>query len=283
MEALLIETSPGIINQVWFANQGGKLAVFHHGVPKPQPLSPGMLAVFEAAGYSVACIVRRGYLGSTVTDPAPMIADARVTDAVVRHLGFDSFISLGFSGGGPRALADAAALENCTAAIAFGSVAPVDQGFDAIGEMGEEDREFVGMIQQAQMQLLPQFEQWKQGFIDTPFEKTLPSEDPAVAAWLQTPDARFRCELPTDLPFQNGAAGWLLDEISMVSPWGFTPDQISKPTQFITGDADKNVAPSNSKWLASQVASSQLIVVPGYEHNRIFCIEQVTAALKRLV
>lgn len=283
MQELLVESGTNQTNQVWFAHQGQKLAVFHHGVPRPQPLSPAMLSVFADHGFSVACVVRRGYLGSSSTAPAPMVDDAEITDAVVKHLGYTNFISVGYSGGGARALADACALAACDEAITFGSVAPIDQGFDALGLMSPEDREFAGMIQQQGMGLLPKFEEWKVDFARTTFEDTLPKNDPAVDAWLKTPDAIFRSELPTDLPFRSGASGWLLDEISMVSPWGFSPDQIVKPVQLVSGTDDRNVSPENSKWLAEQIKSSRLFLVPGYEHNRVFCTELVREALNRLV
>ena len=282
MQEFIVTSGPARKTQVWFANQGSKLAIFHHGVPKPQPLSPAMLAVFETSGYSVACVVRAGYLGSTATDPLPMAADAEVSSAVAKHLGFDTFVSVGYSGGGPRALADAALAAACTGAITFGTVAPLDQGFDALAVMPEEDRGFVEMLQQSQMDLLPKFEGWKQGFIDTKFEATLPTDNPEVAAWLQTEDGQFRCQLPTDLPFRSGAAGWLLDEISMVSPWGFAVNSISKPVVLVTGDADKNVAPECSQWLQTQIDGAVLLVKPGFEHNRIFCTFVVTEALSLL-
>ena len=265
MQELLVETGTNQTNQVWFAHQGQKLAVFHHGVPRPQPLSPAMLSVFADHGFSVACVVRRGYLGSSSTAATPMVDDAKITYAVVKHLGYTNFISVGYSGGGARALADAYALAACDEAITFGSVAPIDQGFDALGLMSPEDREFAGMIQQQGMGLLPKFEEWK------------------VDAWLKTPDAIFRSELPTDLPFRSGASGWLLDEISLVSPWGFSPGEIVKPVQLVSGTDDRNVSPENSKWLAEQIKSSRLFLVPGYEHNRVFCTELVREALNRLV
>ena len=282
MQEQIIDVSTGRKSQVWFESQGSKLAIFHHGVPKPQPLSPAILEVFKAHGYSVACVVRAGYLGSTVTEALPMAADAEVSRAVAAALGFETFISVGYSGGSPRALADAALSANCSGAITFGSVAPLDQGFDALAVMAEEDRGFVDMLQEEGMALLPKFEEWKQGFIDTPFEATLPKDDPAAAAWLQTEDGKFRCALPTDLPFRSGAAGWLLDEISMVRSWGFAVSSVAKPVVLVTGDQDKNVDPSCSSWLSSQIRGSKLLVKLGYEHNRIFCTDVLAESLTLL-
>jgi len=244
----MIETSPGQITQVWFAAQGPKLAVYHHGVPKPRTLTEQELAAFASASYSVACPVRRGYLASTFTAPGSMASDAPITAEVVRQLGFETFVSFGFSGGGPRALADAALTPACLGAATFGTVAPTNREFDALAVMPEEDRGFVAGLRAEGMNLLPMFEGWAES-------------NPA---------------------FQVGTEGWLADEISMVTDWGFEASSVSKPTVLFTGDADANVSPECSRWLHTQTVGSILEVLPGIDHDNVFTPETITKALSLL-
>jgi pimeloyl-ACP methyl ester carboxylesterase len=221
METKLMRTYDGATHQVWYADQGPKLAVYHHGIPKPRALTPEELAVFAEFGYSVAAPVRAGYLQSTPQPPAPMLADAATTAELVNQLGFDTFISIGFSGGGPRALGDALANPGASAAATFGTVAAPHLDFDYLGEIPEDERASMIALKEAGLSVLPEFEKWS----------------------ASTPE------------FNVGAAGWLNDELSMLNDWGFDPADIKKPVILVASEADKNVPLSHSRWLHRRIGA----------------------------
>src|SRR3712207_8491389 len=87
---------------------------------------------------------RPGYGASS---PYPVPGGARVRDdvadavTVLDELGADEFLTLGWSGGGPRALACAALIpERCRAAASLAGVAPYDaDGLDWPAGMGQEN------------------------------------------------------------------------------------------------------------------------------------------------
>jgi pimeloyl-ACP methyl ester carboxylesterase len=249
MEKLSLQTSPGVFTQVWFANQGPKLAVFHHGVPKPRQLSADELAVFAKHGYSVACPVRQGYLDSTPLDPSPMAANASTTAEVAKQLGFESFVSFGFSGGGPSALADLALNPGATSAALFGSVAAPGLDFDYFNSFGPEEAEmFTNMLHQG-MLIKPMFEEWA----------------------ASSPELNV------------GAHGWICDEIAMVTPWGFDPSVITKKVLLFTSAADENVPASHTEWLHSKLSNSSVIDVPNTQHDDLVSPETIETALAGLV
>lgn len=283
MERVLIEIGAGESVQAWFGRQGDKLAVWHHGTPNITPLSPAMLEVFASHGYSVLCPVRRGYLGSNAVGPAPVADDARITAKLVKQVGWDNFVSLGLSGGGPRALADAALNPATTAAILFASLAPADQDFDFFAGLGEEDVEGMKRLQSAGVAMLPMFEEWAMGMQNNPETPTPDANDPWSVEWFGSQDGQFRLSQPAGLPFETGASGWLFDEISFVSPWGFDPAEITKPVIIFHAEGDANVPFSHGQWLQSKIVGSALHALPGRAHGSAFNIHTVERGLAALV
>ena len=279
MEILLIETAPGVVNQTYFHRGGDKLIVWHHGIPAPRPMSPQMLEVFSAFGYSVAAPVRQGYQKSTVVGPRPVSDDVEVTKAVVDYLGFKEFKTIGYSGGGPRALADLALADNCLAGIAFATLAPVDApGFDPFANAPEEDTAMMPELREMKPELRAMFENWREGFLAQDQSAFFKDADEDTRKWLDSPDAQFRFA-QQGLAFESGIDGWMLDERSIVVPYGFDVTAITKPLKLITGDKDVNVDMSCSVWLHENIPGSELKIYPGMGHSRVFALDTIEAAL----
>lgn len=282
METLLIETAPGVITQTFFHKGGDKLIVWHHGMPTPRPMSPQMAEVFHSHGYSVAIPVRQGYAKSTVVGPRAIADDAQVTKAVVEHLGFDEFITTGFSAGGPRALADLALLDNATQGIDFAGLVPANlPDFNPYANTSEDELEFFEIIRKFEPDLIDKFTQWMPGFMAQDPMAGFADADEDTKAWANSPDAQFRFA-QRNVAFETGAHGWMLDEYSVQVDFGFDISAIDKPLHIITGDADKDVDMSCSVWLHSKVKNSTLKIVPGFGHSRIFSLEIIDEALKNL-
>ena len=248
MDKLLLQSAPGVQTQVWFANQGPKLAVFHHGVPKPRALTTEELAAFAEFGFSVACPVRGGYLESTAHQPEPMAADSATTANVVSQLGFETFLTFGFSGGGPRALADLALNPAATGGACFGSVAAAKLDFDYYGSFPPEEVEMFQALQDQGMLMLPMFQEWA----------------------ASSPDLNV------------GAEGWICDELAMLADWGFDLGDIHKPCLLFTSEADQNVPASHSLWIADKVANSVILEVPNTQHDDLINPATIRTALQRL-
>ncbi len=123
------------------------------GAAVPFPLLERAAAAhgFRVLGYS-----RPGYGASTpwpFSERGPRIVDDAVDSLIVLyHLGVEEFATLGWSGGGPRALACAAlAPERCRAVATLASVAPYDAaGLDWTHGMAEENvEEFAAAVRGA--------------------------------------------------------------------------------------------------------------------------------------
>lgn len=282
MEKLLIETAPGVITQTYWHEGGDKLIVWHHGTPAPRPMSPQMLAVFAKHGYSVAAPVRQGYMQSTAVAPRPIRDDAKVTEAVVKHLGFDEFSTIGYSGGGPRALADLALVDSCISGIAFASMVPTTLAeFNPLANAPQEEIEVFEIVRAWGEGLEERFLSWQKEFAAEDPMASFKDADEETKAWLESEDVVFRFA-QRDLAFESGVKGWMLDEYSMLVDYGFDVAEINKPLMIISGDKDVNVDVSCSIWLNQKVKDSTLKIYPEYGHSRIFNIDIIDEALAEL-
>ena len=284
MKSLMIEVAPQVFTDVYFAAQGPKLFVWHNGTPSARPLSPTMLEVFAKHGFSVASPLRPGYGDSSYQPARSFEADAANTAKVVSELGFERYITCGYSGGGPRALADLAFNDSAVAGIIVAGTAPYfDSEVDWLaGADPSEIEAFTALIEHGE-EARPNFEKWLPDLKAFNLQTFLAQNegDAPLIAWTETPDAQFRFNQPSKT-FDQGVTGWMLDEIALARPWGFDPSVISKPTFIWTGDRDKNVDAMCSRWMHDKIAGSKLTVLPGFEHTRIWSVETLEQMLAQL-
>ena len=117
--------------------------LYHHGTPfSPVPYAPIADAV-GARGLAMVSCSRPGYASST-RQPDRRVADVAADAAeVLDTLGYDRVICIGWSGGGPHALACGALLgDRCAVVATIGGVAPHDaDGLDWTQGMGPENVE----------------------------------------------------------------------------------------------------------------------------------------------
>jgi pimeloyl-ACP methyl ester carboxylesterase len=125
--------------------EDGLPLVFHHGTPQAA-VPYGILERPATARRlrTIACS-RPGYGRSTPRDDAAKTAtvadDALDTATILDYFGLGEFVTLGWSGGGPRALACAAMLpDRCRAATCGVGIAPPDAvGLDLLAGMAPEN------------------------------------------------------------------------------------------------------------------------------------------------
>jgi pimeloyl-ACP methyl ester carboxylesterase len=249
----------------------GRTLIFHHGTPSaPVPFGPLVDAAAEA-GLRLVAYARPGYAGSE-RRPGRSVADA-VEDVadIADALGVPEFVTLGFSGGGPHALACAALLpERCLAAATIGGVAPfAAAGLDWLAGMGPENVEEFGLAVQGPEALAPfltaqaaELATVSAADIVAAFGGLLPPVDKqaltgVVAEWVA---ASFRRAVA------RGTDGWADDDAAFVAPWGFDLDQISVPAAVWQGSVDLMVPFAHGQWLADQVPTARAHLLEGHGH-----------------
>jgi pimeloyl-ACP methyl ester carboxylesterase len=199
------------------------------------------------------------------------VADAAAdTAAVLDALGADTFITLGWSGGGPHALACAALLAGrCRAACSLAGVAPFGApGLDWLAGMGAENVEEFGaalagpdeltLFLSAQAGALATIEAGDvaQGLGDLVSEVDRRYVTQDFAQFLA---ASFRTAV------SSGIDGWRDDDLAFVRDWGFAP-RPGCPVAIWQGGQDRMVPLSHGDWLAADVPDARVHLLPGHGH-----------------
>ncbi len=259
-----------MIDVVRVGDGGRPVVVFHGGTPfAPVATGPIVDAVLEA-GASLVTYARPGYAGST-RQVGRSIADAVVdVAAITDFLGIREFVTLGWSGGGPHALACAARMPGCRGAATIGGVGPYGApDLDFLAGMGEDNvREFGAALEG------PDALARSLGSAATELA-TITGADvaealggllsdidraaltPAMADWLA---AGIREAVST------GIDGWLDDDLAFVQPWGFDLASIGVPVTIWQGHHDLMVPPAHGRWLASSVPPARARLLPDEGH-----------------
>lgn len=253
---------------------GGPAVLFHVGTPSAGFLFEPLVELGAERGLRHVTYSRPGYgrsdraEGRTVADCAGDVA------AVMDTLGIERFHTVGWSGGGPHALACAALLADRTiAAATIASVAPFDaEGLDFLDGMGPENRDEFGAALAGAEEL--------RGFLSHEREAMLsagPEEIGASLGELLSPVDRETAsggfaEYLTEL-FHGGLEtdiwGWYDDDLAFVADWGFALDRIAVPVTVWQGSEDRMVPFAHGRWLAAHVAGAEARLLEGEGHLSI--------------
>ncbi len=232
------------------------------GVPVVyQPGSPstaGCGALLDEAarrhGVRLVAVSRPGYGVSSNTPPGLLSVGHQVVELADR-LGWSAFGTFGSSGGGPYALATAAAApDRVTRVVVAAGPGPGSGGAPALEVVSAEVREFadpmvaldLDSFRAAMAADLPPNEHY--------FEDH-PAEAPVFFADLQ------RALAPSD--------GFARDNVSWAGPWDLDLAAVTSPVDLFYGDADQMVPLENGERLAALLPHATFNVLPGAGHGDI--------------
>jgi pimeloyl-ACP methyl ester carboxylesterase len=262
---------------------GAPALVFHSGTPSAAlPFRP-LTEAAAAHGLRLVTWCRPGYGGSDAS-PGRTVADvASDAAAVLDALAIDEFVSLGWSGGGPHALACAALLpDRCRAASTIAGVAPYPaDGLDWMAGMGEENVEEFSLAIRGEDALTPYLEE--QSLV---MGRVTGADVSGSLAGLVSPIDRasltgeFADYLAASFrgAVSQGVAGWREDDLAFTRDWGFRVSDIDRPVAVWQGDRDLMVPPSHGQWLAGHVPNVRAHMHPDEGH-----LSLAIGALDRIV
>ena len=241
--------------------EDGLPLVFHDGTPTaaapfPQVSEPAARHGLRTINYS-----RPGYANSTEMLGRSVADAARDTEAVVRFLGGERYVTLGWSGGGPHALACAALSPGqCLAAATLASVAPYGaEGLDWLDGMGPENVEEFGATLQgieaetAYQREAPAFEHVTGGEVAAALGGLVSEVDKAslTGEFAEAVAESFRRAV------RPGIAGWRDDDLAFAKDWGFDLGAIEVPVSIWQGAHDRMVPFAHGKWLAAHIPNAR--------------------------
>jgi pimeloyl-ACP methyl ester carboxylesterase len=237
--------------------------VFHCGTPNAPAEFPPLFDAVARQGWQLVAPARPGYAGSTRQEGRSIADAAADVAAILDHIGQAEFAVLGWSGGGPHALACAALLpDRCTAAASLAGVAPYDaEGLDFLAGMGPENVEEFGAAARSHAELRDFLDRFAAGL------RAITPEQVAdqLGGLIDHVDrGALTGELAESLArmlrraVSTGIEGWFDDDIAFVTPWGFDLETIAVPVSIWQGAHDKMVPFAHGQWLAEQIPNARV-------------------------
>lgn len=265
-------TADGRALEVILAGPGdGEILLFHHGTPGAAVVFQPLVDAAAAYGLRTVLYSRPGY-GRSTPHPGRRVADAAADSrAVLDAVDADRCVTLGWSGGGPHALACAALLgDRCLAAAVVAGPAPMAGSVEEwTAGMGEDNvAEFTAALTGAD------------------------SLTAYLAADAETLQVATRDDLvagmssvlsPVDVAAMSGAAGdylaasmrhalrqgidgWRDDDLAFVTPWGLKLADVAVPVALWQGTEDLMVPHRHGTLLAAGLPSSRVHFDAGQGH-----------------
>jgi pimeloyl-ACP methyl ester carboxylesterase len=267
-----VELSDGRVLEVLSDGPEDSMAlVFQNGTPTAAMLFVPLVEIAAARDLRTVTYSRPGYAGSTAS-PGRSVADAAAdVAAILDALGADRFVTIGWSGGGPHALACAALLaDRCAAAVSLSGVAPYPaSGLDWLAGMGPENVEEFTLTLQGDAALTPWLEQEAKQLA------TVQGNDVAAALGGLVSDID-KASLTGDYAefvaaslrraVSAGVAGWRDDDLAFAKPWGFELDAIERPVAVWQGGEDRMVPMAHGEWLAEHIPGAHKHLYPDEGH-----------------
>ncbi|NUP53108.1 MAG: alpha/beta hydrolase [Catenulispora sp.] len=236
----------------------GTPLIFHHGTPFAAVLFEPMVAA--AARHDLRLVIhsRPGYAGSSARPGRTVAAVAEDVDALLDELGADRFVTAGWSGGGPHALACAALLpRRCAAAATVAGVAPyVADGLDWSDGMGTENiEEFGAAVAGAEplTALLTPVAAELGGVQGDQIAAALGDLISEVDRRALSDDFAEYSAAAFRLAVSTGIEGWRDDDLAFVRDWGFDLDAVQVPVSVWQGSEDRMVPFAHGRWLADRL------------------------------
>jgi pimeloyl-ACP methyl ester carboxylesterase len=254
---LTIPTAGGRSLDAWLAGPvDGIPLLFHYGTPSSGEPFGGHVEAAAERGLRIVSFARPGYNGST-RQPGRTVADvAADTRTVLDHLGIDRAYVVGWSGGGPHALATAALLpDRVLGSAILAGVAPwASAGLDWMAGMGAENIEEFAAAVDGPEALRTYLQAQAAGMGDlsatdvaTAFGDLIDEVDRGalergtLAAWLAE---TFGDAVRVDV------WGWADDDLAFIRPWGFDPADTAGRVHIWQGAHDRMVPFAHGGWLA---------------------------------
>jgi len=227
-------------------------------------------------GVRLVSFDRPGYGGSTAA-PFGLVSIATDAHAIADELAVDRLATLGWSGGGPGALAAAADPGGWVnrAGIAHG-VAPFQLVPGALDTLDDSDRSALSLLPgdpagaasafAAGMEPLAEVFRVSGGpGVVTAFEDlnllssrdSEPWHDPRIGA-------AFEETMREALRQGTGGAGW--DNVSWIGEWDFDLSTVNSPVLLWYGSDDRIVPPARGLWLSQNLPRARLVVRDGDGH-----------------
>ncbi|MEY9854492.1 pimeloyl-ACP methyl ester carboxylesterase [Catenulispora sp. GAS73] len=251
--------------------EDGTPLVFHHGTPFAAIVFDPLVEAAARHGLRTVVYSRPGYAGSSPQPGRTVASAAEDTAALLAELGAERFVTVGWSGGGPHALACAALLPGrCVAAATVAGVAPYRaEGLDWLDGMGTENVEEFAAATAGAEPLTAYLSEQAAGLAHVQGAQVAAALGDLITdvdrkaltdAFADYAAAAFRKSVSA------GVAGWRDDDLAFIADWGFDLAAVQTPVAIWQGAEDRMVPFAHGRWLASHVSGAAERLRPAEGH-----------------
>lgn len=248
--------------EAWTSDGDGSTAVLLHvGTPCVGRAFEPMVDEATRRGLRLVTYSRPGYAGSTRQVGRSVADCAADVLTLAAELGLDRLFVVGWSGGGPHALASAALLPGLVGpAATLAGVAPVGDDLDWLDGMAEENRKEFGAAfagPEALERFLRKAADRLRGLGGDTIAEALGGLVTDVDRRALT--GAFADYLASTLKdaVEHGIWGWYDDDRAFCTDWGFSLDDIAVPVTVWQGRQDAMVPFAHGDWLARHVPNAR--------------------------
>jgi len=270
--AFTIDLPGGRRIEGWEAGDAGAPGVlFHFGTPSAGlPFAPLVDATL-ARGRRFVTYSRPGYAGSTRREGRTVADCASDVLALLDGRGLDAVHVVGWSGGGPHALACAALLPGRVAGAAtLAGVAPWGaEGLAWLDGMAEENLDEFGAAVAGPDALRRFLEPIAADRVSVASDEVAEGLGGLLTdvdrAALTGPFAEFLAEAMR-AAVSSGPWGWIDDDLAFARDWGFGLDGIGVPVTVWHGRHDAMVPTTHGEWLAEHIPGARRQILESEGH-----------------
>ena len=270
------------------------VVILHHGTPSCCLSWVNEIAYFNSIGIKAIAYSRAGYFKSSRKLGRRVIDNNTDIAQIVAHFNIASFTAIGWSGGGPHALANAL-LSQCKSVVVLAGVGMWDMiitkqpppSTTFLTGMGQENIDEFTAAAEGMATLVAYI-----NINGPPLQTITPDELENIHDTLFSPhdqlllqDPVYATMVATDIQsaLSDGFSGWIDDDLEFVNNWGFSLSQIGVPVAIFQGDDDRMVPQSHSIWIQSHITPQpSLTIIPEYGHLGLFDFgrDQIVALIR---
>lgn len=246
--------------------------ILHHGTPTSMTVWGTWLAAAAEEGIRAIAFTRPGYASSDRKVGRSIIDANEDLVEILNQLALEKFVSVGWSGGGPYALASGL-LNKCSGVQLIASVSPYDaEDFDWFQDQTPEMVEEAKISARSLEDSINFKENYYKEFRDMTAEQFL--TEYAKRSSFESFETIYR-EFSKDLSFsmhealRDGVIGYAEDEYAFLRNWGFETKEIQVPVLIWQGLDDLSVSPHMARWLNANISNPTLKLLEGQHHSSI--------------
>ena len=256
-----------------FGDPDGRAVLFFHGFGSSRVVRHPDDSIAAEVGVRMIAVDRPG-IGYSTGRPGRRLLDWPAdVEQLADALGFDRFGILGWSGGGPYALACAWSLPARVSVVGLVSAAAPLSGVRAASYTHRTHRVASRAADYAPWMIRLAMWRWARAQRSDPerhLEEAIESMIEADRAVLEDPKLRAVMIANAQELYRQGGRGLYDEALVMARPWGFRMEGISVPVRIWHGEADPTVPVGMGRHMARAIPGSIATFYPGEAHHLVY-------------